>query len=34
MTALDTQELLRTVNNEQDQGYAKATWTPTAARHA
>ena len=31
VTALDTQELLRTVNNEQDQGYAKATWTPTTA---
>ena len=24
MTSLDTQQLLRTVNNEQDQGYAKA----------
>jgi hypothetical protein len=31
VTALDTRQLLRTVNNEQDQGYAKATWTPTAA---
>ena len=31
VTALDTQQLLRTVNNEQDQGYFKATWTPSAA---
>jgi hypothetical protein len=30
VTSLDTQELLRTVENKQDQGYAKATWTPTS----
>ena len=29
VTTLDTQEFMRTVNNEQDQGYAKGTWTPT-----
>jgi hypothetical protein len=31
VTLLDTQVLQRTVKNEQDQGYAKATWTPTSA---
>ena len=29
VTTLDTQEFMRTVKNEQDQGYAKATWAPT-----
>jgi hypothetical protein len=29
VTSLDTQEFLRTVKNEQDQGYAKGTWAPT-----
>jgi hypothetical protein len=29
VTALDTQQFIRTVKNEQDQGYAKGTWTPT-----
>jgi hypothetical protein len=29
VTSLDTQQFLRTVKNEQDQGYAKGTWTPT-----
>ena len=29
VTTLDTQQFMRTVKNEQDQGYAKATWTPT-----
>jgi hypothetical protein len=29
VTTLDTQEFMRTVKNEQDQGYAKGTWTPT-----
>ena len=29
MTTLDTQEFMRTVKNEQDQGYAKGTYTPT-----
>ena len=29
MTSLDTDEFMRTVKNEQDQGYAKGTWTPT-----
>ncbi|MBD0324717.1 MAG: TonB-dependent receptor, partial [Aldersonia sp.] len=31
VTSLDTRQLLRTVSNEQDQGYFKTTWTPTAA---
>ncbi|MGH9371415.1 MAG: carboxypeptidase regulatory-like domain-containing protein, partial [Vicinamibacterales bacterium] len=31
VTALDTRELLRTVLNEQDQGYAKGTWVPSAS---
>ena len=31
VTALDTQQLLRTVTNKQNQGYFKTTWTPTAA---
>jgi hypothetical protein len=30
VTSLDTLEVLRTVENKQDQGYAKATWTPTS----
>lgn len=30
VTSLDTLELLRSVNNAQDQGYAKGTWAPTA----
>ncbi len=30
VTSLDTQELLRSVNESQDQGYAKGTWSPTA----
>ena len=30
VTSLDTQELLRTVENKQNQGYAKGTWAPTA----
>ena len=30
VTSLDTEEFLRTVTNEQDQGYAKGTWTPTS----
>ena len=29
VTSLDTNQFLRTVKNEQDQGYAKGTWTPT-----
>jgi hypothetical protein len=29
VTSLDTEQFLRTVKNEQDQGYAKGTWTPT-----
>jgi hypothetical protein len=29
VTSLDTEEFLRTVKNEQDQGYAKGTWAPT-----
>jgi hypothetical protein len=29
VTTLDTQEFMRTVKNEQDQGYAKGTYTPT-----
>ena len=29
VTSLDTDEFLRTVKNEQDQGYAKGTWTAT-----
>ena len=29
VTTLDTQQFMRTVKNEQDQGYAKGTWTPT-----
>ena len=29
VTSLDTEEFLRTVKNEQDQGYAKGTYTPT-----
>ncbi len=29
VTSLDTLELLRTVENKQDQGYAKGTWAPT-----
>jgi Carboxypeptidase regulatory-like domain len=29
VTTLDTQEYMRTVKNEQDQGYAKGTYTPT-----
>ena len=29
VTSLDTNALLRTVKNTQDQGYAKATWAPT-----
>lgn len=29
VTSLDTLELLRSVNNTQNQGYAKGTWTPT-----
>jgi hypothetical protein len=29
VTALDTQEFMRTTKNKQDQGYAKGTWTPT-----
>jgi hypothetical protein len=31
VTSLDTQQLLRTVTNEQDQGYAKGTWVPTGS---
>jgi hypothetical protein len=31
VTTLDTQEFMRTVKNEQDQGYAKGTWTPTSS---
>ena len=31
VTSLDTQQFLRTVENKQDQGYAKATWTPTSS---
>jgi hypothetical protein len=30
VTSLDTNQLLRTVKNTQDQAYAKATWTPSA----
>ena len=30
VTSLDTEQFLRTVKNEQDQGYAKGTWAPTA----
>ena len=30
VTTLDTQEFMRTVKNEQDQGYAKGTYTPTS----
>jgi hypothetical protein len=30
VTSLDTEEFLRTVKNEQDQGYAKGTWAPTS----
>ena len=30
VTALDTEQLLRSVNNTQDQSYAKGTWAPTA----
>ena len=29
VTTLDTEQFIRTVKNEQDQGYAKGTWTPT-----
>jgi Carboxypeptidase regulatory-like domain len=29
VTTLDTQEFMRTVKNEQDQGYARGTYTPT-----
>jgi hypothetical protein len=29
VTTLDTQQFMRTVKNEQDQGYAKGTYTPT-----
>jgi hypothetical protein len=29
VTTLDTQAFMRTVKNDQDQGYAKGTWTPT-----
>jgi hypothetical protein len=29
VTTLDTEQFMRTVKNEQDQGYAKGTWTPT-----
>jgi hypothetical protein len=29
VTSLDTNELLRTVNNEQDQWYGRVTWAPT-----
>ena len=29
VTTLDTQQFMRTVKNEQDQGYVKGTWTPT-----
>jgi hypothetical protein len=29
VTTLDTQQFMRTVQNEQDQGYVKGTWTPT-----
>ena len=29
VTSLDTRQLLRTVKNKQDQGYAKGTWAPT-----
>jgi hypothetical protein len=29
VTTLDTEEFMRTVKNEQDQGYAKGTWAPT-----
>jgi hypothetical protein len=31
VTTLDTQQLLRSVTNEQNQGYAKGTWAPTAS---
>ena len=31
VTSLDTLELLRSVNNKQDQGYAKGTFAPTAS---
>jgi hypothetical protein len=31
VTSLDTQQLLRTVTNEQDQGYAKGTWAPSSS---
>ena len=31
VTSLDTLELLRSVSNTQDQGYAKGTWAPTAS---
>ena len=34
MVALDTSEFLRTVNNEQDQFYARGTWSPSVERHA
>ena len=30
VTTLDTQQFMRTVKNEQDQGYAKGTWTPSS----
>jgi Carboxypeptidase regulatory-like domain len=30
VTSLDTRQLLRTVTNKQDQGYAKGTWVPSA----
>ena len=30
ITALDTGDFLRTVNNKQDQGYLKGTWRPTS----
>jgi hypothetical protein len=29
VTSLDTQQFLRTVKNDQDQGYAKGTWAPS-----
>jgi hypothetical protein len=29
VTALDTEEFMRTVENKQDQGYARGTWTPS-----
>jgi len=31
ITALDTGQFLRTVDNKQDQGYVKGTWRPTSA---